>query len=373
MLLRASDGLTGKNHTMNLVKNWPRVQARWEAWWTGMLDRGPVVSVFAPLEQPRQPLLPVTEPADVAQRWLDVTYRSRAAWNQAMSTWYGGDAVPSYFVNFGAGSVAAYLGSPVTFKPDTVWFHRLEDNNLENILASLAYDPDEELWTATKRLTDEAARLAEARYFASIADIGSVLDILASLRGNQELLLDLVESPEPVNRCQERILELWYRYYSELVSILDDAGQDGYTCWLPAWSSRPWYTLQCDFSAMISRDMFAEFVLPVTRDQVEWLDRSIYHWDGPGALQHLDHLLSIEKLNAIQWVAGAGKPPEDSEVWLPYYRRIAEAGKGIFFHATDPDRVVDLVQKLPAEQIAFTINLASQEEGERFLERFGLN
>jgi len=358
---------------MELVKDWPRVQARWEAWWTGTLDKGPVVSVFAPLDKPRKPPLPVTEPADVSQRWLDVTYRSRAALNQVMSTWYGGDAVPSFFVNFGAGSVAAYLGSPVTFKPDTVWFHRLEDNSLENILATLAYDPDEALWTATKRLTEEAARVAAGQYFVSIADIGSVLDILVSLRGNQELLLDLVESPELVNRCQEKILELWFRYYADLTSIIDNAGQDGYTCWVPAWSSRPWYVLQCDFSAMISPEMFAELVLPHMRKNVEWLDRSMYHWDGPGAIQHLDNLLSIEKLNAIQWVAGAGNPQEDSEVWLPYYKKIAEAGKGIIFGATDPDKVFGISRKLPAERLAFFIDLGSPEEGEQFLARFDMD
>ena len=358
---------------MELVKNWGRVQERWEAWWDGTLDKGPVVSVFAPLDKPRKPPLSTNIPSDVREKWLDVTYRSRDGWNQAMSRWYGGDAVPNYFVNFSAGSVAAYLGSPFTCKPGTIWFHRLKNNTLEDIEATLAYDPDNELWTATRNLTEEAARIAEGQYFVSIADIGSVLDIVASVRGNQNLLLDLIEAPELVNRCQDKVLELWFRYFSELRSILDDAGQEGYTCWIPAWSAQPWYTLQCDFSAMISPDMFAEFVLPHTREQVERLDRSIYHWDGPGALQHLDHLLSIEKLNAIHWVAGAGNPPEDSEVWLPYYKKIAEAGKGIVFGATDPDKAFDISQKLPAERLAFFINFGSPEEGEQFLARFHID
>ena len=358
---------------IEFVKNLDRVQQRWEAWWEGTLDKGPIVSATAPLAEPREPPLSSDIPSNVHDMWHDTSFRSIAARNNVMSTWYGGDAVPNFWVNFGPGSVAAYLGAPVTYEWITVWFHRLADNSLENIEASLAYDPDNELWTATRDLTEEAARLAEGEYLVAFADVGTALDILASLRGNQELLLDLIESPDLVNRCQDKILELWCRYFSELKSIFDDAGQDGYTCWVPAWSSRPWYVLQCDISAMISPDMFAELVLPNLRKNVEWLDRSMYHWDGPGAIQHLDNLLSIEKLNAIQWVAGAGNPPEESEAWLPYYRKIAESGKGIIFHATDPDKVFEISQKLPAERLAFSIDLGSPEEGEEFLARFDID
>jgi len=358
---------------MELVTNWNRIQQRVEAWWNGTLDKGPLVAVYAPLHEPRRPLLEVSAPSDLRQQWLDVDYRVKAGWNEIMCIWCGGDAVPSFFVNLGPGSIAGYLGSEFTLKPDTVWFHPLEDNALEHIEETLAYDPDNELWAVTQNITREAARVADGEFFVSITDIGGALDILVWLRGNQNLLIDLIESPELVHRCQDKILQLWFRYYTELKSILDAAGQEGYTCWMPCWSSRPWYALQCDFSAMISPDMFAEFALPYLREQAEWLDRCIYHLDGPRALPHLDQLLSIEKLDAIQWVAGEGNPPEDSDHWLPYYRRIAEAGKGIGIMATDPDRIFDLSQRLPAQRLAFMILLPNQKEGEAFLHRFQLD
>jgi 5-methyltetrahydrofolate--homocysteine methyltransferase len=357
---------------MELVKDRNNAQARWEAWWDGTLDTGPLISVVAPLDQPRRPLLSVSDPVDVRERWLDVAYRTRTAWNQVMSTWYGGDALPNVFINFGPGSMAAYLGSEVTLMRETVWFHPLRDMSLKEIESSLRYDPENELWQATLNFTREAAHMAEKEFFVSIADIGSVLDILASLRGNQNLLLDIIESPGLVNRCQDRIMEFWFRCYSELRSIIDDTGQEGHTCWLGCWSSRPWYVLQCDFSAMISSAMFEEFVVPYLEQYVEWLDRSVYHWDGPGALHHLRSLLSIERLNAIQWVAGAGNPPEDSETWLPQYRKIAEAGKGIIINGYDPDRVVALTKKLPAEKLAISVQAPSPKDGEALLKRLRL-
>ena len=39
------------------------------------------------------------------------------------------------------------------------------------------------------------------------------------------------------------------------------------------WAPMRWYPLQCDFSAMISPDMFAEFVLPDLAEQCDTDDR----------------------------------------------------------------------------------------------------
>ena len=61
--------------------------------------------------------------------------------------------------------------------------------------------------------------------------------------------------------------------------------------------------------------------------ECQFLDRSIYHLDGPGALRHLDSLLGIPELDALQWVPGAGN--EGFHRWVEVYRRAQAAGKGI--------------------------------------------
>ena len=49
--------------------------------------------------------------------------------------------------------------------------------------------------------------------------------------------------------------------------------------------------------------------------------------DGPGALQHLESLLSIKELKAVQWVYGAGHGRASD--WMHVYKRCQAAGKGI--------------------------------------------
>ena len=76
---------------------------------------------------------------------------------------------------------------------------------------------------------------------------------------------------------------------------------------------------------MISKETFDDLFLPGIIKECGFLDRSIYHLDGPGALRHLDSLLEIKELNAIQWVCGAGN--EGFSRWLPVYKKIQNAGK----------------------------------------------
>ncbi|MFH1571759.1 MAG: hypothetical protein ABIL09_27465, partial [Gemmatimonadota bacterium] len=56
---------------------------------------------------------------------------------------------------------------------------------------------------------------------------------------------------------------------------------------------------------------------------------SMYHWDGPGAIPHHDHLLSIAGLDMIQWTPGAGVEPVQHRRWWPLYHKTVDAGKKI--------------------------------------------
>ncbi len=78
---------------------------------------------------------------------------------------------------------------------------------------------------------------------------------------------------------------------------------------------------------MVGKAMYDEVFLPGIRRECQFLDRSIYHLDGPGALRHLDSLLEITELDAVQWVFGAGN--EGFNRWVGVYQRIQKAGKGI--------------------------------------------
>jgi 5-methyltetrahydrofolate--homocysteine methyltransferase len=70
-------------------------------------------------------------------------------------------------------------------------------------------------------------------------------------------------------------------------------------------------------------------MVPVLAEMTERVAHSMYHWDGPGALCHLDALLSLPRLDCLQWTPGAGAETCGHERWWPMYHRIFEAGKKI--------------------------------------------
>jgi hypothetical protein len=120
----------------------------------------------------------------------------------------------------------------------------------------------------------------------------------------------------------------------------------GATCWLPTYHDGPSYVPSCDFWCMISTPMAREFVLPDLRTEMASLQRSIFHLDGPAALRHLDLVLDLPGLHAVQWVYGAGQGP--ARRWTGVYRRILAAGKGVRLEAETPaDALATLEQVGP--------------------------
>ncbi|MCL2741315.1 MAG: trimethylamine corrinoid protein 2, partial [Oscillospiraceae bacterium] len=52
--------------------------------------------------------------------------------------------------------------------------------------------------------------------------------------------------------------------------------------------------------------------------------------DGPDCLRHVDSLMSIKGLQALQWTAGAGVPGGGDEMWYPLYDKVRKAGKSLW-------------------------------------------
>ena len=57
---------------------------------------------------------------------------------------------------------------------------------------------------------------------------------------------------------------------------------------------------------MISTAMFSDMFLASFVRELRHYEVSLYHLEGPSALRHLDTLLEIPELTAIQWLYGVG-------------------------------------------------------------------
>jgi hypothetical protein len=110
--------------------------------------------------------------------------------------------------------------------------------------------------------------------------------------------------------------------------------------------------------------MFGEFFLPSLRQQTEWVERTIYHLDGPDAVRHLDALLSLPKITAIQWIQGAGAPPVSK--WIRLLRRIQAGGKLLQLYCS-PGEVETLLAELEPEGLLLITHCNAEEEAKEVL------
>jgi hypothetical protein len=305
-------------------QDWQRTERNWTAWWRGELDRPLiVVEALGPSFSPPNtgdwyphiflsqfPLdMSVEDVLDRVQPGLDAVHLF-------------GDAYPKWWVNFGPGVMAAFLGARIEYAPGTTWFHKTGGESLADLRP--VYDADNVWWRRAQDITRAAVERWGHAVAIGLTDLGGNLDILASLRGTHKLLLDLYDAPDEVERLTRALTDLWLRYYDELCAIIAPAGR-GITCWAPHWSPGRGYMLQSDFSYMISPGMFDRYVLPDLEACCAAMDYAFYHMDGKGQIPHLDRLLALPGLRGIQWQPGDGAPMADE--WPDLLRRIRDAGK----------------------------------------------
>ncbi len=342
-------------------QDWERIERDWTAWWAGELER-PLV-VIEDVETPAGTSLPEAY-AFTANFPLEMPAGEVIARYQAHleATRFYGDAWPKWWPNFGPGILAGFLGARVHPVLETVWFEPKELGSIYDLHP--VYEAGNVWWRRVRELTRAAVEHWGEHVSVAHTDLGGNLDVLASLRTTQQLLLDLHDAPEEVARLAGEITRLWLRYYDELYAIIERAGR-GTTPWATIWSPGRCYMLQSDFSYMISPQMFERFVLPDLAACCEALDHGFYHLDGKGQIVHLDMLLSLKRLRGIQWIPGDGQPPP--ERWLPLLKRIRDAGKLCQLYVS-PEGARTIVRELGGRGFAFHIDrYMGQAEAEDFL------
>ena len=308
------------------------------------------------------------EAVDAIKKWTDLDYRLNDTKQKISRTTLYGDAFHTVFTNFGPGSLAACIGGNFTPADDTVWFDRDPIISDWTNLPKIDFDPNSEMWGLTENYTKMLCQNSDGQYYTSVADLGGTMDIIASLRGTQELLYDLYDYPDEIMALGEKIRSIWKEAYTYLTKMISQY-QDGFTSWMPIWCEERYYPLQCDFSAMMSPDMFEQFILPDLRDLSEFLDRSVYHLDGPGEIPHLDHLLSLPRLSAVQWTPNPTDRVTD-EQWFPMYEKIIAAGKGVVLFAwgCGAEAVENLLRNVPRKGLFISCGVEDEKQAQQLIE-----
>ncbi len=342
--------------------NWDDTRRRFVDFWEGkgfLVGSWPGVRAETPHADAPEP----PPPESLQQQWTDLDYRAAATLHQAAHTRWPLETLPVCDPWLGPGSMALYLGSEPTWQPDTVWYEPC--NRDPDHHPPIAFDPANPWWQLQLELTDRLIDALDGRALVGRPDMVENWDILASLRGTEQLLADMLDRPAWVRRSIDEITEAWFACYDVLHDRL--AAQGGGICgWFRTWAPGKVAKVQCDGAAMFSPAMFRQFVVPALTAQCQWLDRSLFHLDGSQCLGHLDALLEIEPLTAIEWTPDPKAPTGGSPHWYDMYRRILAAGKRVQVLGAAPEEIAPLLDAVGADGIYFLSFFATEPAAERY-------
>ena len=239
-----------------------------------------------------------------------------------------GESFPNLNIDFGPGSLASYLGSEIGFKEDTVWFNKCLDS--WDGVPKLTFDPENKWFKKHIQLAKDCQALAGDDFYVDMPDLMENIDVLASLRGAQDILFDLLDEPEMIGERIQEVTDIYYEYYDRFYDIIkDEEGGNAYTVF-QIWGPGRTVKLQCDFSAMMSPEDFRKYIQPSLRTQSENVDHVLYHLDGPAAIKHMDALMEIDGIDALQWTSGDAGPDGTLPDWDVIYDKAIAAGKSIW-------------------------------------------
>ena len=266
-----------------------------------------------------------------------------------------GEAIPFYYLEFAADHFSTLLGADLSFPGDGGGWPVHFVTNWET--ADLSFKKNGKWWKRTVEMAEAIKKRFGDNIMIASPTLVANLDALVAAHGANELLLELIDQPDLIKKALDQVI----KSHGEILDAFDglfEFNRLGSITRHGIYSRGRINVPQCDFSCMLSGEMFREFVLPSLKVEMERLTHAEYHLDGPDAVRHLEDLCSIEKLEVIQWQCGAGNEKKD---WSWLHEKIDQLGKGQIMWA-DKERAIKYAKSYKSKRLFLTLSVKSKQE-----------
>lgn len=343
-----------------------RAARYWDVYWQKTIIDRPIVCVRAPKKGGEPAPAPIYMDG-ILGNWDEAIARFE---HYARNTYWGGDIIPFVDPSWGPDQFALFFGGDFTVGDGTKtsWIHPYVEN-WDDVSFDLLEGPDS-FFTKTIQFYERFQKHADGKYLLGMLDLHSNLGCLSAMRGPQPLCFDLYDYPDEVEAALKRVRSKYAPIYERVFKAgkMDKYGSVG---WIPFYARDRYAAIQCDFIALISNDIFRKLALPSIREEAEYLDHCIFHLDGPDALRHVDDILDIDAIDAIQWVPGDGRPK--SYKWMELLQKMQKAGKGLHIQDWTFDDIKQYYKELRPEGLVFDLKVDTQDEADEIIEWFTKN
>ena len=307
------------NEPLEYCPDYPAIALRFEGWWEQeCIDRPVFVSSVN--KRPDRPITRRLELVHSPDRWI------QAKIEDLDQTHRVGDALPVVRADFGPVFLGAILGAELKFGANTGWTKPFVNDDWSNFPAC-QLDTNNFWLTQLRLLTDRVIHEAQGKFLYCTPDLGGSGDVLMNLRGPEGLCTDVMLRPDIIRTALETIYPVWQEVFWDLYSQCEKQNV-GLVHWLQIYSSVPYIVSACDFNYMIGPEEFNNLFLPDIARKAEEVGRAVFHLDGPGAARHIDALLEIPQIRAIQFTPGEGTP--SVLPWIPMFKKIQDKKRSLY-------------------------------------------
>ncbi|MBL7112295.1 MAG: hypothetical protein ISS19_10190 [Bacteroidales bacterium] len=368
---------------MYYKNDWPEAKKRLEAFWqVEEIDRA-CVGILSPRRSSKQPKfphlthgpwlggledLPDGDKKGIIKWWTDPTgnYNRMKLWFE--NTYFGGEAVPATYINWGASAGCAFWGAEPDFNTKSVWFtKKIEDWNTW----IWDFNPDtNKYWQIILDILKYFIDQNNEDYFIGVPEIGNAADNLSLIRSATDLALDLIMDPEPIKNAIDVMSDAWVKTHETIREMTRTTNDNGdVLAWLNFWAPGSHDQIANDFSAMISTDSFREFFFPELKKMGNWLDYTTFHLDGQQCItNHTDALLELPEIDCIQFTPGSGAPPTSTPEYIPIFQKIQKTGKKLYL-LVDPTDIEFILENLSAKGLFLNTYADSEEEANNLIRK----
>ena len=356
---------------MKYKKNWDETKAKFANYWKHQNTGRPLMCVIARKDH-YQDYPPELLSKDMEDKYLNADRIVERFRFYCENREFLGESFPNLSVDFGPGSMAAYLGSDIVFNRNTVWFTECLDDLTE--APEFIFNPENEWYKKHIALVKRTRELAGDDFLVCIPDIMENIDVIASLRGAQNTIFDMVDEPEEMEKRIGQITRIYQQYYDSFYDIVKDKENGSAYTVFQIYGAGRTAKLQCDFSAMMSPANFRDFIVESLKEQSRKLDHVLYHLDGPNAIKHLDAIMEVDGIDALQWTSGDHGPDGTLPEWDIIYDKARAAGKSLWvkvYSGTFEDWIRNtdrIVQKYGSHSLFLFYPQMSMEQAERLLD-----
>jgi len=290
----------------------------------------------------------------------------------ANSTYFAGEAIPFLYATFGPDQFSSFFGTELFPADDfsTVWAKPWVKcwNNIDIKLR----DGKGGTFDRMIEFIKHAAERGEGKYFVSMIDLHSNMDCLSAMRGPEMLCMDLIDCPEEIDKAMLKVRSYYKTVYEAVYKAgkMDSRGSIGFA---PFYTEGKFAVIQCDFLCMLGPEHARRYVIPALEEEAAYLDHCVFHYDGKEALKHLDDILSIKEIDAIQWVPGGGQPR--TVEWMDLLKKIQKAGKGLHIYDWTVEEIKYCCKQkvLRPEGLMFDVKVNSPAEADELIEFLSKN